>query len=281
MKILIDSETSMPEAWVCEVCGEIHTPSLSREKMKPGYELAEDCCDPVKSKDHPTCNICGHMYIENHKTACDECMERKSLRGMEIVERDKEKHGVFCGHDNDFYKDIDALICNYDSSINGEIPFYCHPGKPFTASVDACEIIEHIAYWHHHSATENIDTESLQDALNEWLKANPITSIQSIDNQIIILDKVRFDKFMKGPLRRTIAQCFADGVIFFDVRLHKGALPILEGEEKKVHEIVSAKAKHGYGYEVLLVPGILQGNSPDDDLNALRNFCMFCQLGAK
>lgn len=84
---------------------------------------------------------------------------------------------------------------------------------------------------------------------------------------------------MKGPLRRTIAQCYQDGVIFFDVHLHNGALAILEGEEKKVKENVSAKARHVHN--VLLVPGISQDKDSYDNLEVLCDFASLCSKDMK
>ncbi len=203
VKILIDSQTLMPKAWICGLCEDVYISTLSQK----GYEKAEDCCGPIKLKEDPTCTICGHKYKKNHITTCYICQEIKNLREMKIVEKDAGKYGVFCAYEKNLYPRIDALIDYFTSSKNEEMPFYCHPGKPVTASFDACNIIEHIAYWHHthtHIGIEDVDINLLQNILDDWTETNPATGVECIDNQIIILDKVRFDEFMKDPLQRTI-----------------------------------------------------------------------------
>ena len=69
-----------------------------------------------------------------------------------------------------------------------------------------------------------------------------------------------------------IAQCRQDGVIFFDKKLQKGALPILKGRRKRVKRIVSARARHAYEGKVLLVPGIPEAKDPTSRMDALSKF---------
>lgn len=51
------------------------------------------------------------------------------------------------------------------------------------------------------------------------------------------------------------AYCWASGLIEFGNTLPEGALPIVTGNEKQVHDVVTVLARHAYNGD-LLVPGI-------------------------
>ncbi len=85
------------------------------------------------------------------------------------------------------------------------------------------------------------------------------------------------NEFIKHPTHTTKAQCFQEGIIFFDTYLHKGALLIIEGEETEVKHLMSVKARHAYKSSTLLVPGVNEYRDSESNITALLNFISFCE----
>ncbi|EKC9275712.1 host nuclease inhibitor protein [Salmonella enterica] len=67
------------------------------------------------------------------------------------------------------------------------------------------------------------------------------------------------------------AYCWASGLIEFGNTLPEGALPIVTGSEKRVHDVVTVLARHAYNGD-LLVPGIPEAASQDEGREALVRF---------
>lgn len=76
---------------------------------------------------------------------------------------------------------------------------------------------------------------------------------------------------------KIIAQCHANGVIFFDKKLRKDAISIMKGKTKKVKQIMKNRARHTYDGKALLVPGLPEAASPNDRIKALLRFTAFCK----
>lgn len=67
------------------------------------------------------------------------------------------------------------------------------------------------------------------------------------------------------------AYCWASGLIEFGNTLPEGALPIVTGNEKQVHDEVTVMARHAYNGD-LLVPGIPEAVCMDEYREALFRF---------
>ena len=85
-----------------------------------------------------------------------------------------------------------------------------------------------------------------------------------------------------------LACCDAAGVIYFQKELPKdlSMLPIARGPAKKLREFMSAKARHAYDGETLLVPGIpetFDGHSYDQSkgVDALVKFKKWIRASAE
>ncbi|EBA4379710.1 host nuclease inhibitor protein [Salmonella enterica] len=72
------------------------------------------------------------------------------------------------------------------------------------------------------------------------------------------------------------AYCWASGLIEFGNTLPEGALPIVTGNEKQVHDEVTVMARHAYNGD-LLVPGIPEAASQDEAYEALERFSRVIQ----
>ncbi|EGW0949157.1 host nuclease inhibitor protein [Salmonella enterica] len=67
------------------------------------------------------------------------------------------------------------------------------------------------------------------------------------------------------------AYCWASGLIEFGNTLPEGALPIVTGNEKRVHDVVTVLARHAYNGD-LLVPGIPEAADQNEAREALVRF---------
>lgn len=67
------------------------------------------------------------------------------------------------------------------------------------------------------------------------------------------------------------AYCWASGLIEFGNTLPEGALPIVTGNEKQVHDEVTVMARHAYNGD-LLVQGIPEAVCMDEYREALFRF---------
>ena len=196
-RILVDRESGVTKCYYCGKCGIRYIPALvlhGENAHGRARAEAEYCCGPERLS---VCNFCNKEYKKTCYTACDECLERKKLKNAEIVE--EGDHGVFTGYDQFHPDGVDGLL-DFFACEKSEPPFYCHPGKPYTAdSLDASHIIEGYVDGHHDDACDGVDEGALQTILDKWTKDNPVTSIGCEDHKIIILGQQRFDKFMCGP----------------------------------------------------------------------------------
>lgn len=69
------------------------------------------------------------------------------------------------------------------------------------------------------------------------------------------------------------AYCYRSGQIEFGKKLPPGTLPIASSRSaKKLREIVSVNARHGYDGETLLVSGIPEARNDDEAFDAYRHF---------
>ena len=71
--------------------------------------------------------------------------------------------------------------------------------------------------------------------------------------------------------KQIISWAWASGLIEFGDVLPDGALPILEGDEKAVRELVEVRARISYSNEPL-VPGIPEATTQDEAYDALIRF---------
>ncbi|EAA6550995.1 host nuclease inhibitor protein [Salmonella enterica subsp. diarizonae] len=72
------------------------------------------------------------------------------------------------------------------------------------------------------------------------------------------------------------AYCWASGLIEFGNTLPEGALPIVTGNEKQVHDEVTVMARHAYNGD-LLVPGIPEAADQNESREALERFSRVIQ----
>lgn len=75
------------------------------------------------------------------------------------------------------------------------------------------------------------------------------------------------------------AFCYASGRIEFGHHLPDGALPIARGQSRKLRELISAHARHGYDGKTLLVPGVPEASGPTAAMHALGRW--LDRLGSK
>lgn len=72
--------------------------------------------------------------------------------------------------------------------------------------------------------------------------------------------------------KKITAYAWASGLIEFGDVLPDGALPIINGEEKRVREIIEVRARHSRTNEQMLVPGIPEADNQHDACDALIRF---------
>lgn len=72
------------------------------------------------------------------------------------------------------------------------------------------------------------------------------------------------------------AFAFRDGRIKFGGSVAPGAILICSGHAKTVHDVVSSVARHGYGKDVLLVPGLPEAITPNAAVTAITAFAITC-----
>lgn len=71
------------------------------------------------------------------------------------------------------------------------------------------------------------------------------------------------------------AYCWASGVIEFGLSVPAGAIVFAQGhDERKLRNLVCARARHAYDGVTLLVPGIPEAENDDAALAALRGFAL-------
>ncbi|CCV46702.1 host nuclease inhibitor protein [Yersinia enterocolitica] len=69
-----------------------------------------------------------------------------------------------------------------------------------------------------------------------------------------------------------IAYAWASGLIEFGKILPNGALPVIKGLEKAVHESIEINARHSRINEQLFVPGVPEANDQREGCDALIYF---------
>ncbi len=72
------------------------------------------------------------------------------------------------------------------------------------------------------------------------------------------------------------AFAFRNGQIKFGNSVAPGAIQLCSGNAKIVHEVVTGIARHGYGRDVLLVPGVPEATTPNAAVSALTAFAIAC-----
>ena len=75
------------------------------------------------------------------------------------------------------------------------------------------------------------------------------------------------------------AFAFRSGQIKFGNSVAPGAIQICSGNAKIVHEVVLGIARHGYGRDVLLVPGLPEATTLSAAASALTAFAIACTQG--
>ncbi len=75
------------------------------------------------------------------------------------------------------------------------------------------------------------------------------------------------------------AYCASDGVIFYGTQTPAGLIEILRGPEALVRARLAVAARHGYGADVLLVPGVPEAKSQRYGLLALQQWVRWFAKG--
>jgi len=76
------------------------------------------------------------------------------------------------------------------------------------------------------------------------------------------------------------AWCWANGVIEFGKHEPIGAIEIAAGPAKPLRDFISARARHAYDGETLLVPGVPEAADQTEGVDALRRWVNWCAEGA-
>ncbi|NNN24355.1 host nuclease inhibitor protein [Pseudomonas nitroreducens] len=73
-------------------------------------------------------------------------------------------------------------------------------------------------------------------------------------------------------MAKTIAYCWASGLIQFGLEVPEGAIGIARGEDAAVRENIEVTARLAYDNESLLVPGVPEAPNQRDGLLAVARY---------
>ena len=78
-----------------------------------------------------------------------------------------------------------------------------------------------------------------------------------------------------------IAYCWATGLIQFGRTMPEGAIEVARGGAKKLREVVSVVARHGYAKGQLLVPGVPEADTQQEKGDALAAWLKWCAQSSR
>lgn len=168
--------------WQCGKCGTGWSNRVFGGSDGAAKRAADECCNRH-------CSGCG-AAVESGYTLCSKCRtQRKHDRDLKLFRKAKKvtlaDYGGECVcFGDDRYVSVDCI----DNDEEETFAWGCSEIKG--PDLDAWQILDHALTEHHEDAIESCDVEALQAVLDEWCKANEVTSYMKDESVVVVFSEM-------------------------------------------------------------------------------------------